>query len=65
MKAWLVYWIIGSVLVGAAWGHTVETCQEVKEMKYKEVLATVLLWPAPVVASILYDIPQVDDLCDS
>jgi hypothetical protein len=51
MKALLIYWIIGCVLMGLVFGKMLQKCPS-DPVDYAELVATVAVWPLLVVGVV-------------
>ncbi len=50
MKYWLVYWLVGSIIVGISWGAKVDECEGWVKQDPVKLVATVAIWPVLIVA---------------
>lgn len=52
MTNWLIYWVIGCLIVGAGWGMSLKKCPNDKlELLSYQTLVLVAVWPAVFTAS--------------
>ena len=50
MKVILIYWVIGCLIIGAAFGHSLKDCPLDKRPNVNDVLVSVAIWPAMLTA---------------
>lgn len=50
MKAWLIYWLIGCVIVGLPLGSLLRECPDA-DVKTADIMVVIATWPAIIIAA--------------